>query len=415
VLLLVAVLASCAPSGEVTLAWSTPAGTKLQGSAVEVVLTGTGLVNVEIFHGGTMISRAGVTADGRLAKARIDTTALPQGQVQLTAHAWNSPPGDQSFTDEADAGSRTFTVDQGGNPPPPPPPPPPGTGRNFLLGMFSAGSTVSSYPDLLGYHPEVTYNSSYQDDHHQRCGQPISGLNELNNYPVIPSVFTVNNDYAGSAQGDYDSCYETLFEGLEAKAGSIYAIRIDVEFYPHPPQNEFKGSFNRIVSIAKRHLPARVKYIFNPNWETPLTGASYVPESADIIGPDAYNNPQWCQGKTSTQCANDKLDPNHPGSLAWWTKVGQQLGKPLAAPEWGDDYGDGVYIDKVADWAFDKVLVTPGRSNNVVYLGYWDSNYNEDAHLRGEAANTFRRRFGNVPYTGTYWAPLLPPTSYGKF
>ncbi len=288
------------------------------------------------------------------------------------------------------------------------------SGRPFLLGMFDGGGEITDYFSYLGYHPEVTYNNSYQDDHHRTCGQPISGLDEINGYPVIASVFTVGADYAGTAQGKHDSCYETLFAGMAKKAASLYGVRIDVEFYPAPPAADFKGSFDRIVSIAKRYLPARVKYIFNPNWDNGL-GADYVPASADVIGPDAYNNPQWCQGKSSDQCAADKFDPGHPGSIAYWTKIAQQLGKPMALPEWGDDYGDGVYITKVADWAYDRALVTAGRSNDVVYLGYWDSNYNEDAHLRGTARTVFQQRFAHVPYTGAFWGPLIPTTAFGAF
>jgi hypothetical protein len=288
-------------------------------------------------------------------------------------------------------------------------------GRNFLMGMFSSGSTIANYGTYLGYHPEVTYNSSYQDDHHKKCGQPNSGLNDIKNYPVIISVFTYNADYVGTAQGKYDNCYEDLFTGLESKVNTIYGVRIDVEFYPQPPAADFKGSFNHIVAIAKKHFPARIKYIFNPNWDAGLGGAGYVPESADVVGPDAYNNPTWCQNKSSAQCAGDKFDPNHPGSIAYWTKIAQQLGKTMALPEWGDDYGDGVYIKAVADWAFDKVLVTPGKSNAVVYLGYWDSNLNEDGHLRGTAMTVFQQRFGNITYTGTYWGPLIPTTTFSNF
>jgi hypothetical protein len=288
-------------------------------------------------------------------------------------------------------------------------------GRNFLLGMFNSGSEITSYKAYLGYDPEVTYDSSYQDDHHKKCGQPISGLDDINGYPVIVSVFTYDTDYAGTAQGAHDDCYEQLFTGLVSKASTIYGVRIDVEFYPHPAASDFTGSFDRIVSIAKKHLPARVKYIFNPNWDAGL-GADYVPKSADVVGPDAYNNPQWCQGKSSAQCAADKFDPNHPGSIAYWTKIAQQLGKPMALPEWGDDYGDGVYIQAVADWAYDKAEVTPGKSNGVVYLGYWDSNLNEDGHLRGDAKTAFQSRFANIAYTGaSFWGPTIPPTAFGAF
>lgn len=436
------------------------------GTTVRGVVTVSGLapgfVNVEVWDGTHQhppLAQTTPSSDGSFSMT-VDAAVLPSGSTTWTVWAWDSAPG-QPYTHNASAdvpltieqtsgsggtggtgctpksdaqlcqeagkncGAYTTTDDCGTS----------RTincgfcsgtcsnsvcqtatnGRNFLLGMFSSGSEIPSYYSYLGFHPEVTYNSSYQDGHHKdSCGQPITGLNEINNYPVVISVFTYKADYAGTARGIYDNCYEALFRGLESKANTIYGVRIDVEFWPQPPANDFKGSFNRIVSIAKRHFPARIKYIFNPNWDSGL-GAGYVPESADVIGPDAYNNPQWCQGKSSAQCAGDKFDPNHPGSIAYWTKIAQQLGKTMALPEWGDDYGDGVYISAVADWAFDKTLVTPGKSNNVVYLGYWDSNYNEDGHLRGNAKTVFQQRFANVPYSGTYWGPQLPTTNYGNF
>jgi hypothetical protein len=70
----------------------------------------------------------------------------------------------------------------------------------------------------------------------------------------------------------------------------------------------------------------------------------------------------------------------------------------------------------VADWAYDKVLVTPGKSNGAVHLGYWDSNLNEDGHLRGNAKAAFHDRFANVPYSGGASGDLRShPLSFGAF
>jgi beta-glucanase (GH16 family) len=111
-------LVSCGPPSAVALAWSTPAGTTLQGKGAAVELVGQGLVNVEVFSGSTMVSRAVVAAGGQQARAVIDTAKLPTGPVTLTAHAWNSPQGTATYTSEADAGSRTFTVAGAGTAPP---------------------------------------------------------------------------------------------------------------------------------------------------------------------------------------------------------------------------------------------------------------------------------------------------------
>ena len=39
----------------------------------------------------------------------------------------------------------------------------------------------------------------------------------------------------------------------------------------------------------------------------------------------------------------------------------------------------------------------------------------EDGHLRGAAKTVFQQRFGNIPYTGTFWGPAIPTTSFGAF
>jgi hypothetical protein len=303
----------------------------------------------------------------------------------------------------------------------------PGGGRSFLLGMYSDGSEIPSYKDYLGYPPEVTYDHSYQWGHHQdSCGEGIDDMTVANKrYPTVPAIFTAafngGPDWKGSESGAYDGCYEKVFNELKKSQDVIYAVRIDHEFNNYyrdkiPSAADFKASFNRIVSIGRRILPARVKFIFNPNWDKNL--GDYVPEGADIIGVDVYNNGgqgSACPGWTSTKCAQEKFVRSRAGSIAYWTDIAQKAGKPIALPEWGDDYGDGVFIDMVADWAFDKVLVTPGKSNNVVYIGYWDSPSYEDAHLRGNAKTVFQKRFANIPYGGTYWLPLLPTTSYANY
>jgi beta-glucanase (GH16 family) len=106
------------PTGAVTLRWASPAASATVKGTTDFKLTGTSLVNVEIFNAGKMLVRCAVSADRTTATASIDTTKLANGSVAFTAHAWNSPPGDGSFTSEADAGSLTVNVANGGTPDP---------------------------------------------------------------------------------------------------------------------------------------------------------------------------------------------------------------------------------------------------------------------------------------------------------
>jgi hypothetical protein len=93
----------------VRVSWSTPAANATVSGRAAITLTGQGFRNVEIFRGGALLVRATVNASGTSATATIDTSMIANGALTLTAHAWNSPPG-TSFTSEADAGSRAFTV-----------------------------------------------------------------------------------------------------------------------------------------------------------------------------------------------------------------------------------------------------------------------------------------------------------------
>ena len=119
---LLVTLASCQTASPVTLQWTSPAdGATVEGPAAVLELTGQGLVNVELFAGGRLVTRATVAPDGHRATATLDTTAMPDGRVTLTAHGWNSPAG-TPFTSEADAGARTFTIANAGGGPPAPAP-----------------------------------------------------------------------------------------------------------------------------------------------------------------------------------------------------------------------------------------------------------------------------------------------------
>lgn len=103
------------PTSGVSLRWESPApDTKLTGT-VEVRLTGNGFLNVEILRDGARIASCTVAANHESATCPVTTTQLPNGSVTLTAHAWDSPAG-QPYTNDADAGPRTFTID---NPRPP--------------------------------------------------------------------------------------------------------------------------------------------------------------------------------------------------------------------------------------------------------------------------------------------------------
>jgi len=97
------------PTAAVSVQWVEPAANARLTGSMRFRFSGRGFLNVEIKHNGTTVSTCTVSADHTSATADVDTTRLPNGAVTLTAHAWDSPPG-QPFVNDADAGPRTFTI-----------------------------------------------------------------------------------------------------------------------------------------------------------------------------------------------------------------------------------------------------------------------------------------------------------------
>ena len=92
--------------------WVSPADGSVVENPTSLVFRGRSMVNVEVFRNGQFVARATVDPSGSSAKATLERGVLADGPATLTAHAWNSPPG-TPFTDDADAGARSFTIDNG--------------------------------------------------------------------------------------------------------------------------------------------------------------------------------------------------------------------------------------------------------------------------------------------------------------
>ena len=148
----------------VTLAWAPGQDGGVVSGVIDLQLTGTGLVNVEVFCAAAsppMVSRAVVSEGGKSAVASLDTSKFPNDPLTLTAHAWNTPPGDNTFTGQADAGGLTLNPDNIDAPAPAPapaptPPPIPLPTDNTLFGdmvglnvKFEQGQPLSEFGTLL--------------------------------------------------------------------------------------------------------------------------------------------------------------------------------------------------------------------------------------------------------------------------
>jgi len=366
-----------------------------------------GLLNVEIWdatHGNTTppLGRATPTDDGWFTM-QVDTRALESKSTTWTVWGWVTPAGTPGIN--ADPVELTLTVANstgaGGS-----------SGatvgtraRNYLLGFYTDKKTDGPYHTWLGYYPEVDYDASYQDH------APGGGIYPPSvKYPNVLDVDICNAklDYGEVADHVADDSVTKTRDSIPSDwYPFIYAIRIDSEFNLiesclNVDAATYKKAAERVITLYKAKLPARVKYIWNPNVGHGSDLDARVPANCDAIGIDAYAQPQY--NAPSQALFGDKNSPA-VGSLWWWTKVARAQGKALALPEWGDDYADGVYIQAVAAWADDP-------ANNVVYLGYWDSPDKEDASLRGASLAAFTKAFANRPYGGTLFAPLITSSQY---
>ena len=98
------------PTPPISLAWTAPAAAASLAGLVPLVLSGSDLVNVEIFDGGTMLIRLTCSPDGTSATGNLDTTALTNGGLTLVATAWNAPAGQGTSTTLTTQAIRNFTV-----------------------------------------------------------------------------------------------------------------------------------------------------------------------------------------------------------------------------------------------------------------------------------------------------------------
>jgi hypothetical protein len=291
---------------------------------------------------------------------------------------------------------------------------PPGgtvTSRNYLNGYRDGNPTDKATPALMGSPWDYTIDYSYEDFW---PGAGISGLSVTTEgtYPVIVAVYTVGkgySDFRAAARGRYNAYYQQTARSLAKYANQIYAVRINHEFNgdwePWSSGNvdpkTWAAGFRNMAAAIRKALP-NAKIIWNPN-----IGQSdpfpYYPgdDVVDLIGPDAYCQPKF--HNSSSDCWNDFLNGSGGNNLSAYTSFGQQHGKPIAIPEWGDSFGDGYFITQMRTWM---------DNNNVVAQSFWDTRdgLSATSSLLDLPTNqqAYVAAFGHRRYTGTYWPKVLP-------
>jgi hypothetical protein len=372
---------------------------------VAVELSGTSLVNVEVFTGGRLLARAVVAPDGTRAVAQVDTSALPDGPVTLTAHGWDSPAG-TAFTGEADAGGRSFTVANAGGGPVPTtttrpatttgpsttttsaPPADGGCGprpaipvRPPLVGVYTGNDPAEvtrfegwlgrPVDGILGYTGDadwVDYDGSvgWAVGVWSRLDRPV-----LWSVPLIPRGATLE----AAARGEYDDHYRRAAEQLARyrPQDPVVYLRTGWEFngdwFPWAAAGRaeaFKEAFHRFATEFRKASPR-----FAIEWNVNIGLADKMnPETAypgdcdvDIVGMDFYWNTAW-DPKDATQ-AWDSMR-TRPYGLDWHARFAAAHGKRMAYSEWGVGTAEGrPYVEAADRWFTD---------HQVVYQTYWDSN-----------------------------------------
>lgn len=371
-----ATVAVAAEPAEVSVRWAQPTASAFVSGKIQLRLTGQNFRNVEIFRDQIMIARAKVSADGNSATAVISTYQFVNGPVTLTAHAWNGSAG-ESFTSEADAGARRFTVKNSGRL----------SNTRELLGVFVGNKPAGvvnfeawlgrQVDGILGYTGDANWT-----DYDGSVGWAAHSVWGQIDRPVFWSIplLAKGATLAEAATGAYNEHYRKAAEILvRSRPTQRYMyIRTGWEFnadWMHwsaiGKEKEFIGAYRQFVTtyraVAKEHgVPG--KFIFEWNvahGNHGMNPAAAYPGNAyvDIIGMDFYLNPTY---DLKDPIAAWEWKVNCEYGLKWHQTFAAAHGKRTSYSEWGVR-GDnaGPFIERAHAWF---------KQNAVVFHTYWDSN-----------------------------------------
>ncbi|MBC7957744.1 MAG: hypothetical protein H7Y33_17985 [Cytophagales bacterium] len=429
-----------APATNVTIAWSQPAaGSTLSGTA-QLRLTGQAFRNVEIFRAGVMVARANVSADLRTATASLDTRRFANGNLTLTAHAWNSPAG-TAFTSQNDAGAINFTVNNTGSPPPPPPPPPPpapapapaafwpsgtdGLDRNFhnQFGAWRGRTSTSAWINLLWLKWDWLTAPGLNSTLNGSTAAPVWPM-----YANFPGVAVLSMSMAGTdsvsqaqyddnmracARGEYNGHWQTFASNATAagRNGNNTVVSLAQEFngtwFKWHPKNVgldvWKSCWRNVYTAIKSTSTLKVAWVFSASTVTSSAGADWsvnnvweaYPGDAyvDVIGVNRYDFKMFGPITTNWRdtCWNNQ-------DICYAATYARQHGKKLGVPEWGPDrqkgYADNAeFIQMMFGFFKDNtdVLMFENTFNHIVggTPGWW--HLYPESSINTKAASRYRQ------------------------
>jgi hypothetical protein len=373
---------------QVVARWAAPAAGATLSGTVAFRIEGQAFQNVEIFRNGALLVRAAVAADRKSATASIDTKQFANGQVTLTAHAWNSPPGTQ-YTSDADAGPLTVTIN---NP----------TAAPWLSGSYGNGIEFGNWRGLpvaivgMGYNngPGVDNRGNITLD--PAWSPPVELRVVESTYSLIDR--SLGDTWLKAKEGALDDLWTRAMQRVYASWGSRkwFFIRPAHEFngqelWDVRPGDEanFKAAWVRFYNIVQTELVQKGKpafVVYNPGSEgwgmgVEVSDAVYPGDAfVDVIGVDYYDNGRSTDEASWNATMNATTASGNPHGLYTWQAFARRHGKPLALPEWGlqagtvADNDNPFFIRKMNEFFRANAGSGPGQVLYEQYFTPWDSN-----------------------------------------
>jgi Glycosyl hydrolase family 26 len=261
-----------------------------------------------------------------------------------------------------------------------------GVAHDIPLGDYAGEGDpagVASFAAATGAH--ITYATDYLDK-----GDGWASMDSASNIkawtgspyrlaigvPILPGVGTL----AEGATGAYDQYFTTLGENLVNDKEANAILRLGWEFNGNwftwsvasaKDATNFVAFWRQIVTTMRAVPGEKFKFLWNPNGPSPTTyspsqaypGNSYV----DYIGTDVYDN-FW--GTPFTPPASWTHQLIQQWGLNWLATFAAEQNKPIAIPEWSDEYrtdghglgDDPLFIDNMANWFV---------ANDVAFANVW--------------------------------------------
>jgi hypothetical protein len=261
-----------------------------------------------------------------------------------------------------------------------------GVAHDVPLGVYAGEadpSGVAAFAAATGTHP--TYATDYLDK-----GSGWAAMDGAANIkawssspyrlaigvPILPGVGTL----AQGATGAYNQYFTTLGENLVSDNEADAILRLGWEFNGNwftwsvgnaTDAANFVAFWRQIVTTMRAVPGEKFKFLWNPNAPSPTT---YTPDQAypgdayvDYIGTDVYDN-FWGTPFTPQVAWGHQLIQQW--GLGWLAAFAAEHNKPIAIPEWSDEYrtdGHGLgddpsFIDNMANWFV---------SNDVAFANVW--------------------------------------------